>query len=37
MPEKCTNNPRDCPLIPRLEALKESKWTSTLYIDTPRG
>lgn len=24
MPEKCTDNPRDCPLIPRLEALEES-------------
>lgn len=24
MPEKCTNNPRDCPLIPRVEALEEA-------------
>lgn len=24
MPEKCTDNPRDCPLLPRVEALEES-------------
>lgn len=24
MPEKCTDNPRDCPLFPRLEALEEA-------------
>lgn len=22
MPEKCTDNPRDCPLLPRVEALE---------------
>ena len=24
MPEKCTDNPRDCPLIPRVEALERT-------------
>lgn len=24
MPEKCTDNPRDCPLVPRVEALEEA-------------
>ena len=24
MPEKCTDNPRDCPLFPRVEALEEA-------------
>ena len=24
MPEKCADNPRDCPLIPRVEALEEA-------------
>lgn len=24
MPEQCTNQPRDCPLIPRVEALEEA-------------
>lgn len=24
MPDKCTDNPRDCPLIPRVEALEEA-------------
>lgn len=24
MPEKCTDNPRDCPLIPRVEALEDA-------------
>ena len=24
MPEKCTDNPRDCPLIPRVEALEKT-------------
>lgn len=23
MPEKCTDNPRDCPLVPRVEALEQ--------------
>lgn len=23
MPEKCTDNPRDCPLLPRITALEE--------------
>lgn len=22
MPEKCTDNPRDCPMLPRIEALE---------------
>ena len=24
MPEKCTDNPRDCPLVPRVEALERA-------------
>ena len=24
MPDKCTDNPRDCPLLPRVEALEEA-------------
>lgn len=24
MPEKCTDNPRDCPLLPRVEALEDA-------------
>lgn len=24
MPENCTNNPRDCPLVPRVEALERA-------------
>ena len=24
MPEKCTDNPRDCPMIPRVEALERA-------------
>lgn len=24
MPDKCTDNPRDCPLAPRVEALEEA-------------
>ena len=24
MPDKCTDNPRDCPLIPRVEALERA-------------
>lgn len=24
MPEKCTDNPRDCPLLPRVEALEKA-------------
>lgn len=24
MPGKCTDNPRDCPLVPRMEALEQA-------------
>lgn len=24
MPDKCTDNPKDCPLVPRVEALEEA-------------
>lgn len=29
MPEKCTDNPRDCPLIPRVEALEQENQRHT--------
>lgn len=33
MPEKCTDNPRDCPLLPRVEALEKA---NDRHTDTHR-
>lgn len=33
MPEKCTDNPRDCPLLPRVEALERA---NERHTDTHR-
>ena len=33
MPDKCTDNPRDCPLIPRIEVLEEA---NKQHCDTHR-
>ncbi len=34
MPEKCTNNPRDCPILPRIEAKIKRKVHNTENIKT---